>query len=32
LNHGYNYYVMPRHPEWAEDEVADKVCAAGVRG
>jgi len=29
LNHGYNYYVMPNHPEWAANEVADKVREAG---
>lgn len=29
LNHGYNYYVMPNRPEWAADEVADKVREAG---
>ena len=30
LNHGYNYYVMPSRPEWAADEVADKVREAGI--
>ncbi len=29
LNHGYNYYVMPKRPEWAPDEVASKIREAG---